>query len=61
MFQIYLGATALTTVGVFLYRYYRRLWLEERQLQMFLETLVLNTDNNRWEVERVDRIHNLKD
>ena len=60
MYQFYLGATALTTVGVFVYRYYRRRWLEERQLEMFLESLVLNTDTHRWEVEKVERIQNLR-
>ena len=57
MYQIiYLGASALTTVGYFVYKYYRRRQLEDRQLQMFLESLVLNTETHEWEVERVEPI-----
>ena len=60
MYQFYLGASALTTVGYFVYRYYRRRQLEERQLQMFLESLVLNTETHEWEVERGEPIHYLE-
>ena len=60
MLQIYLGASAVTTVGYFVYKYYRRRYLEDRQLQMFLESLVLNTETHEWEVERVEPIHHLE-
>ena len=60
MYQIYLGVSAVTTVGYFVYKYYRRRYLEDRQLQMFLESLVLNTETHEWEVERVEPIHYLE-
>ena len=60
MLQIYLGVSAVTTVGYFVYKYYRRRYLEDRQLQMFLESLVLNTETHEWEVERVEPIHYLE-
>ena len=60
MIQFYIGASALTTVGYFVYRYFHRRQLEDRQLQMFLESLVLNTETHEWEIERVEPIHYLE-
>ena len=62
MLYFCIGTSALT-LGVVAYKYYqhyRRRDLEEKQLQMFLEELVLNVDIGRWEVQEKHRIKSLK-
>ena len=63
MYEYYLIVAGVFTIGIGGYRYYRRKraqWLEEKQLQMFIDQLIWDDDDKRWMVEESCLITPLK-
>ena len=55
------GITAITGVGAFWYiKYKYRNFLEQRQLEMFIETLVWDPDDGKWRVDDTSPVKEMK-
>ena len=55
------GVTAITSIGALWYiRYRYRNRLEQRQLEMFIETLVWDPDDGRWRVDDTDPVKEME-
>ena len=63
MLQIIAGVGfGILTVGAWIvYRSVQRSWLEQRQLEMFIEELVWDPDDGRWVVDDSEEIKPLKE
>ena len=58
MLQFAIGfGVSVISVGVYVFfKKKRRDWLEQKQLEMFIESLVWDSDDHKWVVDECDQI-----
>ena len=54
------GVSVFSVLAYYVYKKRRRDWLEQRQMDMFIESLIWDADDRRWVVDEKEEITSIK-